>query len=110
MKPRVRFAPSPTGFLHIGGARTALRDGEHSLAEEALERRCVVGRANGDALPRVFDRFFRVDAARADPSGHHGHGLGLAIVRAVADMHGGEVFAASAGGLTTIGFSVASTP
>lgn len=24
MNPRVRFAPSPTGFLHIGGARTAL--------------------------------------------------------------------------------------
>jgi glutamyl-tRNA synthetase len=24
MKARVRFAPSPTGFLHIGGARTAL--------------------------------------------------------------------------------------
>ena len=24
MKTRVRFAPSPTGFLHIGGARTAL--------------------------------------------------------------------------------------
>ena len=24
MKPRVRFAPSPTGFLHVGSARTAL--------------------------------------------------------------------------------------
>ena len=24
MSIRVRFAPSPTGFLHIGGARTAL--------------------------------------------------------------------------------------
>ncbi|MFN9065908.1 MAG: glutamate--tRNA ligase family protein, partial [Bdellovibrionales bacterium] len=22
-KPRVRFAPSPTGYLHVGGARTA---------------------------------------------------------------------------------------
>src|SRR6476620_11195361 len=24
MAPRVRFAPSPTGYLHVGGARTAL--------------------------------------------------------------------------------------
>ena len=24
MIPRVRFAPSPTGYLHVGGARTAL--------------------------------------------------------------------------------------
>src|SRR5687767_12910973 len=23
-KPRLRFAPSPTGYLHVGGARTAL--------------------------------------------------------------------------------------
>src|SRR4029079_1140413 len=23
-RPRVRFAPSPTGFLHVGGGRTAL--------------------------------------------------------------------------------------
>ncbi|MCL1692241.1 MAG: glutamate--tRNA ligase family protein, partial [Actinomycetia bacterium] len=24
MTPRVRFAPSPTGYLHVGAARTAL--------------------------------------------------------------------------------------
>ena len=24
IRPRVRFAPSPTGYLHVGGARTAL--------------------------------------------------------------------------------------
>ena len=26
MSVRVRFAPSPTGYLHVGGARTALFD------------------------------------------------------------------------------------
>jgi two-component system heavy metal sensor histidine kinase CusS len=57
-------------------------------------------------LPRLFDRFYRVDAARHDPGQTHGHGLGLAIVNAVATMHGGEVFATSSGGVTTIGFSV----
>ena len=25
-QPRTRFAPSPTGYLHIGGARTAIYD------------------------------------------------------------------------------------
>jgi two-component system sensor histidine kinase MprB len=38
-------------------------------------------------LPRVFDRFYRADAARAMP----GSGLGLAIVRRVVDGHGGNV-------------------
>jgi two-component system heavy metal sensor histidine kinase CusS len=57
-------------------------------------------------LPRLFDRFYRVDAARHDAGQTHGHGLGLAIVKAVATMHGGDVFAASSGGVTTVGFSV----
>lgn len=57
-------------------------------------------------LPRLFDRFYRVDAARNDLGPTHGHGLGLAIVKAVASMHGGHVFAQSQDGVTTIGFSV----
>jgi two-component system heavy metal sensor histidine kinase CusS len=57
-------------------------------------------------LPRLFDRFYRVDAARHDNGDTHGHGLGLAIVKAVASMHGGDVFASSNDGVTTIGFSV----
>jgi len=40
-------------------------------------------------LPRVFERFFRVDQARARATG--GTGLGLAIVRHVAETHGGSV-------------------
>ena len=38
---------------------------------------------------RVFERFYRVDPARAAESG--GGGLGLAIVRGIAHLHGGEV-------------------
>lgn len=40
-------------------------------------------------LPHVFDRFYRVDAARLRGSGS-GTGLGLAIVKAIADLHGGR--------------------
>jgi two-component system heavy metal sensor histidine kinase CusS len=57
-------------------------------------------------LQRLFDRFYRVDAARNDAQGEHGFGLGLAIVKAIARMHGGGVTVRSEDGLTTIGFSL----
>lgn len=42
-------------------------------------------------LPQVFNRFYRVDAARQDG----GTGLGLAISRAIAESHGGRIEIAS---------------
>ena len=47
-----------------------------------------------DELERVFERFFRADPSRSRASG--GVGLGLAIVAAVADAHGGSVAVRSA--------------
>jgi two-component system OmpR family sensor kinase len=43
----------------------------------------------GDEQGRVFERFYRVDPSRSRASG--GVGLGLSIVSAVAEAHGGEV-------------------
>jgi two-component system, OmpR family, heavy metal sensor histidine kinase CusS len=58
-------------------------------------------------LPRLFDRFYRVDSSRHDAGDVRGHGLGLAIVKAVAAMHGGATLATSEAGVTTIAFSLA---
>jgi len=59
MKTRVRFAPSPTGFLHIGGARTALfnwlyargRNGKMLLRIEDTDRE----RSTKAAIDAIFD-------------------------------------------------------
>jgi len=48
----------------------------------------------GDELPRIFERFYRVDKARSHDS-VRGTGLGLAIVKHIAQLHGGRVEAES---------------
>jgi two-component system, OmpR family, heavy metal sensor histidine kinase CusS len=50
-------------------------------------------------LPRIFNRFYRVDPARASDSG--GVGLGLAIVKSIMELHGGSVDAKSEPGKGT---------
>ncbi len=59
------------------------------------------------ALPRIFERFYRVDAARSRQEG--GTGLGLAIVRHLVSSMGGAVDASSIWGAgTTITFTIPS--
>ena len=58
-----------------------------------LEVRNTGAPISPEDLPHVFDRFYRADKARTGGAG--GHGLGLAIARAIAEEHGGTLTVAS---------------
>lgn len=92
-------APSPGGHVRLEAA--ALPAGA-TLGGAAV---LLAVRDDGpgippEALPRVFERFFRADPARKGP----GSGLGLAIVAELARVHGGRAFAEDpAGGGARVG-------
>ena len=75
-------ATPPGGSITIAAQPTAGGGGEIRVVDS--------GRGvDAEHLPRLFDRFYRVDPARADH--REGTGLGLAIVRSIMELHGGEV-------------------
>jgi signal transduction histidine kinase len=110
---RFELGPVTEGTLHADPDRLAqaLRNLianaiDHTVPERGLVRMLIEtspgGRVrfavedDGPGIPlaqreRIFDRFYRTDAARDRASG--GTGLGLAIVRAIAEAHGGKVAA-----------------
>jgi heavy metal sensor kinase len=81
------------------------KGGEVDVCVESVDGRAVAtvhDTGEGIAaehLPRVFDRFYRVDKARSRERG--GTGLGLSIVRSVVAAHGGSIELDSAPGRGT---------
>lgn len=60
-----------------------------------------------EQLPRLFDRFYRVDASRR--SDGEGAGLGLAIAKSIVEAHGGSIWASSSEGTFRFAFTVPSS-
>jgi heavy metal sensor kinase len=58
------------------------------------------GNIPADAIPRLFDRFYRVDHSRSSSTG--GAGLGLAIARQIARRHNGDISITSSPGSGTL--------
>ncbi|MCS5960783.1 glutamate--tRNA ligase family protein [Klebsiella pneumoniae subsp. pneumoniae] len=52
MKIKTRFAPSPTGYLHVGGARTALYSLAFLPVTTAVSLCCVLKTPISNAPPR----------------------------------------------------------
>jgi two-component system heavy metal sensor histidine kinase CusS len=117
-----RIRLSLTGHAVIMGDRLMVRRAIGNLLSNALrhspadaEVAVIIERRDGctalcltnsgptispEVLPRLFDRFFRVDKSRSHPDSD-GAGLGLSITQAIMAAHGGSVTARSSDGLTT---------
>lgn len=78
---------------HGGSITLSAEKAENDICLRVQDTGCGVPEAQ---LQRIFERFYRVDKARARQTG--GTGLGLAIAGAIVAMHGGDIAAQNAPG------------
>jgi two-component system phosphate regulon sensor histidine kinase PhoR len=97
-------------FTNPGG-RVTLRAGQDGEAVRISVADNGIGIPPED-LPRIFERFYKVDKARTGGrQGEGGTGLGLAIAKHVVQAHGGQIWAESRSGMgTTIHFTLPVAP
>jgi len=102
---RIRLQEALYNLLD-NAVKYSLEHGEITLMARRRDQQIVLSVSdNGigiskDDLPRIFERFYRVDKARSHDS-VRGTGLGLAIAKHIAQLHGGHVEAESESGKGT---------
>ncbi len=79
-------------FTHAGSIHVSLHPSPDGNAAELSVRDTGIGIGSGD-LPRLFERFHRVDGAES--RSHEGTGIGLALVDELVRLHGGGISAES---------------
>jgi signal transduction histidine kinase len=90
----VNLIDNALNYTPRGGVTVAARTEGAAAVVEVRDTGIGIG---PEHLPRVFDRFYRVDPSRSTS----GSGLGLAIVRSIVERHGGTVEAESVPGAGT---------
>ncbi|MDO4803974.1 MAG: HAMP domain-containing sensor histidine kinase, partial [Lachnospiraceae bacterium] len=92
----------PGGTVKVAlGTSTARR----GWKEEPVMELCVSNTGDEippDALPHIFDRFYRLDQSRTHKD--NSYGLGLAIAKRLAEKNGGSIAASSENGVTEFRF------
>ncbi|MDQ1912171.1 ATP-binding protein [Paenibacillus sp. GD4] len=83
----IKYSPKP-GTISIGMAR------ERSHVIVRISNKA--DELSAEELERLFDRFYRVDAARTSETG--GSGLGLAIAKSIVESHEGSIWAETSNG------------
>lgn len=80
-------------FNHPGGKVSVKAESDENNHQQIINVRDTGPGIPAEHLPRVFERFYRVDKARSREAG--GTGLGLAIVKHLSRAHGGEAYVTS---------------
>ena len=93
-------------YTHLGGEITVTQRQNHDAVSITVSNSGETIAA--EHLPHLFDRFYR-----ADPSRHRngdGAGLGLSIVKAIVEAHGGMISVQSSGGRTAFEIRLPQAP
>lgn len=80
------------GFVHICLHRTTLHEKETWITCSISDNGCGI---SPEALPHIWERFYRTDSARTGSPKETHAGLGLSMARWIVEAHGGKIQAKS---------------